>query len=45
MVAISGIVNHVCAIANTEINALIPIAARSFNHHKNSVGAALRFSG
>ena len=30
MVTTSGIVNPVCAIANTEISALIPIAARSF---------------
>ena len=44
-VIITGNENPVCDIANTEINAPIPITARSFSRHRNSVGAALRLSG
>ena len=41
----SGTVKPICAIANTEISAPIPMTARSFSRHRNRVGAALRFSG
>ncbi|MDE5741108.1 MAG: hypothetical protein K2H90_01500 [Oscillospiraceae bacterium] len=35
----------VCDRAKTEMSAPIPMKARSFSRHKNSIGAAFKLSG